>query len=124
MLGALGLMVSTVFLVRHRMLSLRYGFGWLAISLIGILGAPLLSLAAAQVKHLGFTPTGFSLGIFIVFLILICLQLSISLSGLHRAVQDLAEYSALTEHRLSELEAGKLPDATEHDEPALERSRR
>ncbi len=104
MVGALGLMLSTAVLVRRRMLSIRYGFGWLAVSVAGLIGAPLLSIAAPKVSGLGFTPTGFSLGVFIAFLGLICLQLSISLSRLHRAIQDLAEYSALVEHRLDELE--------------------
>ena len=54
--------------------------------------------------HLGFTATGFSLGVLIAFLGLICLQLSISLSGLHRAIQDLTEHAALVEQRLRELE--------------------
>ncbi|HEY4450080.1 MAG TPA: DUF2304 domain-containing protein [Solirubrobacteraceae bacterium] len=104
MVGAGALMVSTIVLVRRRMLSIRYGFGWLAVSILGILAAPILSVLATQVSHLGFTPTGFSLGILIVFLGLICLQLSISLSGLHHAIQDLAEHAALVEHRVGELE--------------------
>lgn len=107
MVGAVGLMISTILLVRRRLLSIRYGFGWLAVSLIGIVGAPLLSIAASQVSSLGFTATGFSLGIFIVFLGLICLQLSISLSGLHRAIQDLTESAALVEHRVRELEGDR-----------------
>jgi Na+/melibiose symporter-like transporter len=104
MAGAAALMVSTVILVRRRLLSIRYGLGWLTVSIIGFVGTPLLSLAASQVRHLGFTPTGFSLGVLIAFLGLICLQLSISLSGLHRAIQDLSEYTALIEQRVSELE--------------------
>jgi hypothetical protein len=104
MIGAVGLMVSTVVLVRRRLLSLRYGLGWLAVSILGLVGAPLLGVITARVRHLGFTATGFSLGILIAFLGLICLQLSISLSGLHRAIQDLSEHSALLEHRLHELE--------------------
>jgi hypothetical protein len=113
MIGAVALMISTAVLVRRRMLSIRYGFGWLAVSLIGVIGAPLLSITASRVTKLGFTATGFSLGVFIAFLGLICLQLSISLSRLHRAIQDLAEYSALVEHRLSELEARELEVGTE-----------
>lgn len=104
MAGAAGLMLSTVLLVRRRLMSIRYGLGWLAVSVAGVLGAPLLSLAADQVESLGFTATGFSLGIFIAFLGLVCLQLSISLSGLHGAVQDLTEHAALVEQRLRELE--------------------
>ncbi|HEV7585635.1 MAG TPA: DUF2304 family protein [Solirubrobacteraceae bacterium] len=105
MAGAVALMVSTVFLVRRGLLSLRYGLGWLTVSILGFIGTPLLSVAASQVRHLGFTPTGFSLGVLIAFLGLICLQLSISLSGLHRAVQDISEHAALVEQRLRELES-------------------
>lgn len=104
MLGAVVLMVSTVTLVRRRLLSIRYGLGWLTVALGGIVGAPLLSIAATKVKTLGFTPTGFSLGILIAFLGLVSLQLSISLSGLHGAVQNLAEHAALVEQRVRELE--------------------
>jgi hypothetical protein len=104
MAGAVALMISTAVLVRRRLLSLRYGFGWLSVSVLGIVGAPILSAVASEVGKLGFTATGFSLGVFIVFLGLICLQLSISLSGLHRAIQDLAERGALVEDRVAMLE--------------------
>jgi Na+/melibiose symporter-like transporter len=105
MAGAAALMVSTTILVRRRLLSIRYGLGWLAVSLLGFVGAPLLSVFASLVESHGFTATGFSLGVFITFLGLVCLQFSISLSGLHSAVQDLAEYSALVEARIGALEA-------------------
>jgi uncharacterized membrane protein YeaQ/YmgE (transglycosylase-associated protein family) len=105
MLGAAALTVSTVVLVRRRLLSIRYGMGWLAVSVLGLVGAPVLSLLAERVESIGFTPTGFSLGIFVAFLGLVCLQLSISLSGLHGAVQDLAEHAALVEQRVRSLEA-------------------
>ncbi|PTL59909.1 DUF2304 family protein [Paraconexibacter algicola] len=104
MIGALGLLSSTVVLVRLRLLSIRYGLGWIAVSLLGLLGAPLLDVLSGEVSTLGFTATGFSLGIVIIFLGLVCLQLSISLSGVHRSVQDLTEHAALVEHRLRLLE--------------------
>ncbi len=113
MAGAVALMISTVALVRRRLLSLRYGLGWLTVSIVGFLGTPLLALASSQVRHLGFTPTGFSLGVLIAFLGLICLQLSISLSGLHRAIQDLSEHAAFIEQRLRELESAREEDARE-----------
>jgi Na+/melibiose symporter-like transporter len=109
MAGAAALLLSTVVLVRRRLLSIRYGMGWLAVSLVGLVGAPLLSLLASHVASIGFTATGFSLGIFVVFLGLVCLQLSITLSGLHGAVQDLAEHAALVEARVRALE-GKQAD--------------
>jgi uncharacterized membrane protein YeaQ/YmgE (transglycosylase-associated protein family) len=116
MAGAAALMLSTIVLVRRRMLSIRYGMGWLAVSVAGIVGAPLLTLLSSRMESLGFTPTGFSLGVFVVFLGLVCLQLSISLSGLHSAVQDLAEHAALVEERVRTLEAEQArSDGTETD---------
>lgn len=116
MAGAALLTLSTVVLVRRRMLSIRYGMGWLAVSVLGLVGAPLLSLLASHVESLGFTATGFSLGIFIAFLGLVCLQLSISLSGLHGAVQDLAEHAALVEQRVRTLEAEQAAASDERRE--------
>lgn len=113
MIGAGGLMVSTVVLVRRRMLSIRYGLGWLTVSIVGFFGAPLLSVVSSSVHHLGFTATGFSLGVLIAFLGLVCLQLSISLSGLHRAIQNLTEHAALIEQRLRELEMTAEPDGSD-----------
>jgi Na+/melibiose symporter-like transporter len=107
MAGAAALTISTIVLVRRRLLSIRYGMGWLAVSLLGLLATPLLSVLATKVHAIGFTPTGFSLGIFIAFLGLVCLQLSISLSGLHSAMQDLAEHAALVEQRLRVLETDR-----------------
>lgn len=111
MAAAAALMLSTFALVRRRLLSVRYGLGWLAVSLAGFVGAPVLSLLSAHVDELGFTQTGFSLGLFVGFLGLVCLQLSISLSGLHSAVQDLAEHAALVEERLRQLELESADDA-------------
>jgi hypothetical protein len=116
--GSLALMVCTTILVRRGLLSIRYGLGWLAVSLAGILGTPLLSVASSQVRRLGFTATGFSLGVLIAFLGLICLQLSISLSGLHRAVQDISEHAALAEQRLRELEGDAGPDGVQGPDAA------
>jgi hypothetical protein len=121
MVGAVALMVSTVLLVRRRMLSIRYGLGWLTVSLVGLAGAPLLGVVTRQVRHLGFTATGFSLGVLIAFIGLICLQLSISLSGLHRAIQDLTEHAALLESRVLELERG-VPDSRAGSASAASRS--
>ncbi len=102
--GGLALLVSTVALVRRQMLSIRFGLGWLTVSLLAIAGAPVLEVLSTRVESVGFTPTGFSLGVLAGFLGLVCLQLSISLSGVQRTLQDLAEHAAFVEHRLRELE--------------------
>jgi hypothetical protein len=114
--GGLALLVSTVMLVRLRLLSIRYGLGWLSLALLGIVGGPVLALMAEHVDSLGLTPTGFSLGTLALFLGLVCLQLSISLSGVQHELQDLAEYSAHVEQRVRQLEQrGALP-AAENEE--------
>lgn len=102
--GALALLCSTVILVRLRLLSIRYGLGWICVSAAGLAAGPVLVALGKEAKKLGFTPTGFSAGVFIVFLLLLCLQLSISLSGLHRAIQNLTEHAALVEERLRRIE--------------------
>lgn len=109
--GGLVLLVSTIRLVRRQLLSIRYGLGWLAVSLSAIVGAPLLVLFSGKVSALGFTPTGFSLGVLAVFLGLVCLQLSISLSGVQRALQDLSENAGLVEQRLRALERAQEREA-------------
>jgi hypothetical protein len=109
--GGLALLISTVALVRRQLLSIRFGLGWLTVSLLAIAGAPLLELLSRQVDSIGFTPTGFSLGVLAGFLGLVCLQLSVSLSGVQRTLQDLAEHAALVEHRLRELEDAGTDEA-------------
>lgn len=113
-LGALFLLCSSVTLVRMRLLSIRYGLGWIGVSLAGLVAGPILALVSVQARVLGFTETGFSLGVFIAFLVLLCLQLSISLSGLHYAVQDLSEHGALVEERLRRLEGADRADGHAH----------
>jgi Na+/melibiose symporter-like transporter len=103
-LGGFALLASTIRLVRKQLLSIRYGLGWMAVAVLAIVGAPLLVLFSGKVTAFGFTPTGFSFGVLALFLGLVCLQLSISLSGVQRALQDLSESSGLMEQRLRALE--------------------
>ncbi len=102
--AALWLLLSSILLVRRRMMSIRYGLGWIVVSLCGLVVGPALMLLEGAIKRAGFTPTGFSLGIFVAFLGLVGVQLSISVSGQHRAVQNLSEHAAMLERRVAELE--------------------
>jgi uncharacterized membrane protein len=99
-----GLLLSSVLLVRRQLLSIRYGLGWIGVATLAIFGAPIYDQGWRHVDGLGITPTGFSLGVVIAFLGLICLQLSISLSGVQRQMQDLAEHAAHVEERVKRLE--------------------
>lgn len=104
--AALTLLACSLGLVRRRMLSPRYGLGWVAVSTLGVLIAPALGLIAPAFERVGFTPTGFSLGVFVLFLIVVALQLSVSISSAHRTTQDLIETVALLEERLRVTESG------------------
>jgi hypothetical protein len=98
-LGA-GLLVAAVILVRRGLLSVRYGLGWMVVGIGVLVLAALLEPLERLADWLGVSPTGFVLGLVVLVLGLVCLQLSISISGLHAAVQDLSERSALLEQRL------------------------
>lgn len=123
-IGAVTLLVSTFVLVRRRLLSIRYGLGWLVVCAGGVAAGPLLEVFATQAKKIGFTPTGFSLGVFIGFLILLCLQLSVSLSGLHSAVRELSEHAALLEERVRQLERRLTRDAGASPQAEVDAPRR
>jgi hypothetical protein len=102
--GGCGLLALTVSLTRRGLLSLRYGLGWIVVSVAIVLGAVMLGLVHPLARAVGATPTGFMLGGVGVFLLLLVLQLSISLSGLQSAIRDLSEATALLEARVRRAE--------------------
>jgi hypothetical protein len=82
-------------IARRQLISFRYTIGWLglcAVTLIGALLVPVVEPVARFLKVDPFTVVGGS-----AFLILlgICIQLSISISGLHRQLHDVNEVVAL-----------------------------
>jgi hypothetical protein len=104
-LGGLGLLVVAFLLARRRLLSLRYALGWMAVSML-LLGAALILVLIGGISHsLPITPTGLLAGVGLAFLLAVCLQLSISLSGHQEAIRQLSEANALLEERLHRIEA-------------------
>jgi hypothetical protein len=82
-------------IARRQLISFRYTIGWLglcAVTLIGALLVPVVEPVARFLKVDPFTVVGGS-----AFLILlgICIQLSISISGLQRQLHDVNEVVAL-----------------------------
>jgi hypothetical protein len=108
-LGGLGLLVVVFMLARRRLLSLRYALGWMAVSML-LLGAALLLVLIGGISHsLPITPTGLLAGVGLAFVLAVCLQLSISLSGQQEAIRELSEANALLAERLQRLEAHSHP---------------
>ena len=91
------ILLGTLILVfaRRQLISFRYTIGWLglcAVSLIGALLIPQVEPIADFLKVEPFTVVG---GSAFLVLLAICIQLSISISGLQRQLHDLNEVVAL-----------------------------
>ena len=86
---------SILYLARRQRISFRYTMGWLALCVIsaftGLL-IPVLKPLATKLQLDAFTLIGSGA---IVILLALCIQLSISISGLQRQVQKLNEDIAL-----------------------------
>ena len=79
------------------MLSFRYAAGWLVLLALTALSGVLIPLSRPLAGSLSTTPGVLISGMAILILVLICIQLSVSISGLQKQVQRLAEELALHE---------------------------
>ena len=103
-LGVIGvLLLATAFvLMRRGRLAVRYGFGWAAVGLIAILLAPLLPLIEPIAAALSLTVPGLIIAVGAIFLAIVALQVSITLSSMHEQIRLLAERSAVLEVEATE----------------------
>jgi len=94
---AVSLATATYRLARRQLLSFRYALGWLGF----LLGASVLSLFSPLVEPIanfvGVSPAVVVAGSSAAALLVICLQLSIIISGLQDQVRRLSEEVALRE---------------------------
>lgn len=103
-LGGIGLLVVAFLLARRGYLSLRYALGWMGVSMLLLLAALVLLLVGGISHSLPITPTGLLAGVGLAFVLAVCLQLSISLSGHQEAIRELSEANALLGERLKRFE--------------------
>ena len=87
----LALLVVVVRLSRRGQLSFRYTVGWIAVASIGILGGLLVPLAEPVANTLGLSSAALLALLALLFFVVIAVQLSISISGLQKQNQTLAE---------------------------------
>ena len=96
-------MATSVYLLARRgRLSLRYTVGWLALCLFGITAGASVPVVQPLAEKLKVTPAAL-LSIGAIFLLLaICVQFSISISGMQEQIRRLTEEAAETKLRLEE----------------------
>jgi hypothetical protein len=105
--------VSTVFglfivyLARKQRISFRYTVGWLALCVIGALSGLLIPVITPLASALQLDAFSFVGAIAVIVLLALCVQLSISISGLQNQVQLLNEDLALHKKAVEESSATK-----------------
>ena len=99
--------VAVVALSRKGRISFRYTMGWLSLSALGAFGG--LSLPVIEPLSRKFQLDAFSLvgALSIIVLLALCIQLSISISGLQSQLRKLNESFAIQQKELDDLRDSK-----------------
>lgn len=87
---------------RKGRLSFRYTIGWLALSAVGVFAGIFIPVVSPVADWLEISPAALVAVGAILLLVSICIQLSISISGLQEQNRRLAENLAIVEQRLIE----------------------
>jgi hypothetical protein len=82
-------------LARTGRLSFRYTVGWLTLSMLGLLAGFFVPIVQPIAEFLKLTPAALLALLAVVLLVSICIQLSISISGLQEQLRSMAEKVAL-----------------------------
>ena len=99
---------SVYMLARRGRLSFRYTVGWLVLCLFGITAGASVPIVQPVAENLKVTPAAL-LSIGAIFLLLaICVQFSISISGMQEQIRRLTEESAEIKLRLEEHQSKEL----------------
>ena len=88
-----GIVILT--LARRQLLSFRYTIGWLGLCAVTFLGALLVPVVEPIARFLKVDPFTVVGGSAFLILLAICIQLSISISGLQRQLYEVNEVVAL-----------------------------
>ena len=87
-------------IARRQLISFRYTVGWLGLCAVTFLGALLVPVVEPIARFLKVDPFTVVGGSAFLILLAICIQLSISISGLQRHVYDLGEVVALLREKV------------------------
>ena len=94
---SLTLIVGVIQLAQKQRISLRYAAGWIVLLGVGLLGGIVVPLIAPLADFLSLAPISIVAGSAILVLLVICVQLTVSISGLQNQVRQIAEKIALND---------------------------
>lgn len=94
--------VLVVKIYRRRLISLRYAVGWMLVGIVGALVCVFATVFNEVPKLIGVSSLALLGSIGIAGVLLISVQLSISISGIHAKIEKLAEAIALEQTQTSE----------------------
>jgi hypothetical protein len=92
---------------RRGLLNFRYTVGWLLLSAFGIMAGIIIPVIAPIANFLAITPAALLAIGGIILLVIICVQLSISISGLHERQRRLTEELAHLRQTVDTIERGQ-----------------
>jgi uncharacterized membrane protein YfcA len=96
-----GLIAAVAYrLGRRGRLSFRYTIGWLALAAVGVFAGAFIPVVSPVADWLEISPAALVAVGAILLLVSICIQLSISISGLQEQIRRLVERLAILEQRL------------------------
>ena len=99
--------LAVITLSRRGRISFRYTVGWLTLCALGAIGGLLLPIIEPLSEKFRLDAFAFVSAIAIVVLLSLCVQLSISISGLQRQLRKLNEDFALQKKDLDDLRDSK-----------------
>lgn len=109
MLNTFGLLVLSlsivfelmiVYLSRKRLLTFRYSVGWLSVGLVASIAAAFISISKASPFEVSLNLGNSLVGLCVIFLLLMNVQLSISVSGITKQVNNLSEIVAIIDEEI------------------------
>ena len=104
---ALGFAVAVVTLSRKGRISFRYTVGWLILCILSATGGLLLPFIEPLSKKFQLDAFSFVGALAVIVLLSLCIQLSISISGLQRLLRKLNEDFAIQKKALDDLRDSK-----------------
>jgi len=107
---SLGFVLSVYRLGRRQKLSFRYTVGWMLLGALGVIAGLLTPIAEPLAQRLEVSPAAL-LGVgALILLVTLCVQLSISISGLQEQIRRLAEEASFLRHEIEEVGNNRSDD--------------